>query len=294
MNLENFGTQLFIHLTITGMAKKPMGIDNNNTPFYPEPNVPEFSNSLALIPKLIKLTGKPERIKVRIDPVLRFKDFTGNIYSNLENFEPILASCVKENIKSFVFSFLEKNMHKKVDNRFQSKGLEILPPSTDERKKILIWIQNLEKKYNVRISACCVPGLPESSCIDGNLLEKLHNNNIPVSLKQPRSRPLCGCTESIDIGGWPVKTCPSGCMYCYAAQIARWKHQGEEWGTYLDVKINAPVVLQEELTKLEKRLKRDLNTYFKTRLDFEDVKDCFNQKPFSEKNFFDQSVIIIS
>ena len=53
----------------------------------------------------------------------------------------------------------------------------------------------------------------------------------------------------------PYNGCLFGCMYCYAAQIARWKHQGEEWGTYLDVKINAPVVLQEELTKLEKRLK---------------------------------------
>lgn len=53
----------------------------------------------------------------------------------------------------------------------------------------------------------------------------------------------------------PYNGCLFGCMYCYAAQIARWKHPGEVWGTYLDVKINAPELLKKELTNLEKRLK---------------------------------------
>lgn len=38
----------------------------------------------------------------------------------------------------------------------------------------------------------------------------------------------------------PYNGCLFGCMYCYDVQIARWKHSEEEWGTYLDVKINAP------------------------------------------------------
>ncbi|MFZ2024887.1 MAG: radical SAM protein [Microgenomates group bacterium] len=52
----------------------------------------------------------------------------------------------------------------------------------------------------------------------------------------------------------PYNGCLFGCSYCYAAQIARWKHPGEEWGTYLDVKMNAPELLKIELTKLEKKL----------------------------------------
>ncbi len=52
----------------------------------------------------------------------------------------------------------------------------------------------------------------------------------------------------------PYNGCLFGCMYCYAAQIARWKHPGEVWGTYLDVKTNAPELLKNELTKLEKKL----------------------------------------
>jgi DNA repair photolyase len=53
----------------------------------------------------------------------------------------------------------------------------------------------------------------------------------------------------------PYNGCLFACMYCYAAQIARWKHPDEEWGSYLDVKINAPLVLKQELTRLGRKLK---------------------------------------
>lgn len=52
----------------------------------------------------------------------------------------------------------------------------------------------------------------------------------------------------------PYNGCLFGCMYCYAAQIARWKHPNEKWGSYLDVKINAAELLRQELEKLQKRL----------------------------------------
>lgn len=51
----------------------------------------------------------------------------------------------------------------------------------------------------------------------------------------------------------PYNGCLYGCSYCYAAQIARWKHPGEEWGTYLDVKANAAELLTKELRLLEKK-----------------------------------------
>src|SRR3989339_1707665 len=53
----------------------------------------------------------------------------------------------------------------------------------------------------------------------------------------------------------PYNGCLFGCMYCYAAQIARWKHPDEQWGSYLDVKVNAPQVLKQELSKLSRKLK---------------------------------------
>lgn len=52
----------------------------------------------------------------------------------------------------------------------------------------------------------------------------------------------------------PYNGCQFGCQYCYAAQIARWKHPGEEWGSFLDVKINAPKLLRHELEKTSRKL----------------------------------------
>lgn len=70
----------------------------------------------------------------------------------------------------------------------------------------------------------------------------------------------------------PYNGCLFACMYCYATQIARWKHPDEEWGTYLDVKINAPDLLKEELVKLEKKLDtRDFGLIF-----FSSVTDPYN------------------
>lgn len=61
----------------------------------------------------------------------------------------------------------------------------------------------------------------------------------------------------------PYNGCLFGCSYCYAAQIARWKHPSEEWGTYLDVKMNAPELLKKELGILEKKLKtKDFGSVF--------------------------------
>jgi DNA repair photolyase len=61
----------------------------------------------------------------------------------------------------------------------------------------------------------------------------------------------------------PYNGCLFGCMYCYAAQIARWKHPDEIWGTYLDIKINAPELLKKELLSLEKKFKtKNFGTVF--------------------------------
>lgn len=61
----------------------------------------------------------------------------------------------------------------------------------------------------------------------------------------------------------PYRGCTFGCLYCYAAQIARWQHPGEAWGSYLDVKKNSPELLAAELKKLEKKFgKKDFGFIF--------------------------------
>ena len=213
--------QLYIQLTITGLGKVVVGKKPNGEDLLLEPNAPKYKDSLAVLPDIIKLVEKPERIRLRIDPIIRIKDSTGTVFSSIKYFPLILEKGSILGIKTISFSFLEKSVHKKVDNQLKKAGCVILPPNEDERIKTAIWLKEMGNKYNVNIYSCSVPNMPISKCIDGELLKELHDKNYPTGLKQQKKRKLCGCTESIDIGGWPPKKCYTGCLYCYANAVIK-------------------------------------------------------------------------
>jgi DNA repair photolyase len=51
----------------------------------------------------------------------------------------------------------------------------------------------------------------------------------------------------------PYVGCMIGCIYCYADYYTRkFSNHHEEWGSYVDVKINAPEVLLKEISKKKK------------------------------------------
>jgi len=52
-----------------------------------------------------------------------------------------------------------------------------------------------------------------------------------------------GCDYAIN----PYNGCAFGCAYCYAIFMSRMGHQNENWGEWIDVKINAPELLSREL-----------------------------------------------
>ena len=43
--------------------------------------------------------------------------------------------------------------------------------------------------------------------------------------------------------------CEHGCRYCYARFVNRFSHPGEPWGSFVDVKVNAPSVLAREVKR---------------------------------------------
>jgi DNA repair photolyase len=45
----------------------------------------------------------------------------------------------------------------------------------------------------------------------------------------------------------PYKGCTNNCLYCYAPYVLR---EGRKWGNFVDVKINAPEILQKEVRKI--------------------------------------------
>ncbi|HBX52228.1 MAG: hypothetical protein A2275_15835 [Bacteroidetes bacterium RIFOXYA12_FULL_35_11] len=216
MNLRTTGIQLFIQLTITGMGSRAYGNTKNGELFYPESNVPDNKNSLNFLPEIIELTGKAERVRLRIDPIIKIKDIYGKIWSNKEHFQEIIDKAFNSSIRNFSYSFLESGAHAKVDKRFSQIGFEIVSPSAQERIEFQKIIHDISTEKKIHVFSCCVPHLPQSRCIDGYLLESLHDFQWATSKKEPKSRIMCGCTGSVDIGGWPPKKCGSGCLYCYS------------------------------------------------------------------------------
>lgn len=217
IELKKRHIQLYYQCTITGMGGRIIGENKDKKPFILEPNVPNPYEAIRDLKKVIDLLGNPLRVKLRIDPIVRIKNkLTGKVFSNIVLAEEIIKETSKLGIKNYTFSFLENGIHDKVDRRFNKYDWRIMTPSIQEKEKVYIWFKEKANKYNVNFEACCVAGLKESRCIDGYLLNELHDMKKVADLKEPRKRKLCACTNSIDIGGWPPKKCHSGCKYCYA------------------------------------------------------------------------------
>jgi DNA repair photolyase len=52
--------------------------------------------------------------------------------------------------------------------------------------------------------------------------------------------------KGVDYAVNPYIGCGHGCVYCYARFMTRWYHQGERWGSFVDVKRNAIDCIRRE------------------------------------------------
>ncbi len=57
----------------------------------------------------------------------------------------------------------------------------------------------------------------------------------------------------IDYGINPYVGCGHKCQYCYAVFMKRFTGHTEPWGDFVDVKVNAPEVLERQLKRLKKK-----------------------------------------
>lgn len=67
----------------------------------------------------------------------------------------------------------------------------------------------------------------------------------PKTLLNKGSGYLCGYTHSLN----PYTGCAFGCSYCYVRQMPVSLFRKKEWGTWVDIKIGGPEVLQKELQR---------------------------------------------
>jgi len=193
---------IYVHFSITGLGHSML-----------EPKVPDTETALAQLPGLIAFLQSPMRLRIRFDPIVHFRMPDGHEICNLDQFKEIASHISKLGIRDVTTSWVQ--LYRKVRNRLAKYGIEPIEISHDRWLQESEWMRKIAAEYGLRLHGCCVPGWPRSRCIDGFLLNELHPKGYKASTKRAKGqRPLCGCTESWDIG-WYLK-CIHGCRYCYA------------------------------------------------------------------------------
>ncbi|MDZ7331048.1 MAG: DUF1848 domain-containing protein [candidate division KSB1 bacterium] len=194
--------QLFVHYTVTGMGGSIL-----------EPRVPLPHQALQWLPRLIELTGDPRRIRFRFDPIVNLRLANGAVYSNIDWFEKFAPLVQQLGITDVSISWMAT--YRKVVARLRRVGIVPVEMTLEFWQEQYQRVREVADRYHLVLHGCCVPGMPRSRCIDGELLMALHPNREPCSLRKAKGqRSDCGCTESFDIG-WYFH-CYHGCRYCYA------------------------------------------------------------------------------
>lgn len=206
--------QVFLHFTISGMGGT-----------YLEPRIPRTEESISVLPEIVEFLEDPQRVRIRFDPIVHLKLPDGREYSNLPCFVEVARHARNVGAQNITISWMET--YPKVVRRLKKYDIEPLPVSREKLKKEADWIFREAAKIGLQVIGCCVPYVPMSRCIDGELLTKLHPKGYEASNKKASGqRPLCGCTESWDIGWY--NPCPGGCLYCYARPVEPIYLKGKE------------------------------------------------------------------
>ncbi len=199
---------LYLHFTITGLGGS-----------FIERKVPPPSEAIAQLDDLIKFIRHPERLSVRFDPVLYWKE-DGKVRTNLYFFEKLAPEVSQKGIKDIRFSFAQ--WYGKAVKRSAKYGFSYLDPSPEEKKEAALLLSQIAAQWNLNLFSCTqnflcqIKSIKPSACIDGSALQRLHPKGEQASIKKDRSqRPECGCTESVDIGSY-TQSCTHSCLYCYA------------------------------------------------------------------------------
>jgi len=192
---------LYLHLSITGLGGTEL-----------EPRIPPADEVIALIPELIRLTGSPQRISWRFDPIVRISTKNRTL-ENLSLFDQMAEKISPTGINTVRTSFV--TYYPKVLKRMEKAGFSPEVPSPEEKHARWEEISRKAETHGFQLFACAVPGLPRSACIDGKLLNRLRPEGPRASeRKAAGQRQECGCTESYDIGHYLA--CRHDCVYCYA------------------------------------------------------------------------------
>ncbi len=191
--------KLVFHFTITNLG----------APY--EENIPPFEQTVHDFRFLAQIYS-PEQIFWRYDPIILTDKL--DCHFHIDNFRRICRKLCGYTRRCYV-NFM--NIYKKVARRLEKEDIR-LRFSHDEKKKLVITLNQIAEEYDIRLYSCCNDFLSDriikkGACIDAKLYQKLFNIDSRSYALKP-SQKGCGCYESIDIGMYD--TCMHRCLYCYA------------------------------------------------------------------------------
>ncbi len=70
-----------------------------------------------------------------------------------------------------------------------------------------------------------------------------------LRLREVRVRSILSPSRLADYCLNPYAGCEHGCVYCYARFATRFSHPNEEWGSFVDIRINAPQLIEQEAAR---------------------------------------------
>ncbi len=73
-----------------------------------------------------------------------------------------------------------------------------------------------------------------------------------MNVNEIQSKSILSASKVYDYVINPYVGCQHGCSYCYARYMKRFTGHKEPWGEFVDVKVNAPELLQKEIIRKKK------------------------------------------
>ena len=202
------GTTLAAQVTVTSLGGTAW-----------EPLVP--AEPFAGMSDLIALTGGPEHVKWRYDPVIP-------TVHRLDRFRSLAEHAARLGISQCVINFVAApGRYKRVDARLAAAlpGWAEGMPGYDEswRAKIAAELVEAAGELGLTVAVCAesaglagqMPGLGRAACGDHDWFVALSRRDPGRALTRG-SRPGCGCAAYFDVGLYGQRNRCHRCLYCYA------------------------------------------------------------------------------
>ncbi len=211
--LSEMGFHLFFNFTVNSASE------------ILEPCLPPLADRLRQMDALCKRYG-PDVMHWRFDPICFYLDETGQVRTNLGDFEAISDQAARSGVTRCITSFVD--LYPKIRKRTDAMpGVDFFDPPPDVKTETLMKMARELTVKNIALSLCCEKDLLKmlphasridaSACIPNHRLREMFGGDISLKPdKGQRVKQGCGCRQSVDVGIYHSQPCFHRCLFCYA------------------------------------------------------------------------------